>query len=100
MVTLDPLAPLANAPGCSIEVWGADESLPVGSRFRVRVPVGLEPVTVRLRPDGGQDDPGPVPTDPAVSTETESVQGAEKRVSRLREGCPQPPGARSIQSSR
>lgn len=38
---------VCNTPDNSVEIWDTDETLPVASRFLARVPVGLEPVSVR-----------------------------------------------------
>lgn len=43
-----PFLLLANTPDSSIEIWDTDESVPIASRFRLRVKVGLEPVSVRF----------------------------------------------------
>ncbi len=39
-----------NTPDNSLEVWSTDEALPVADRFLMRLPVGLEPVSVRWVP--------------------------------------------------
>ncbi|MFQ5748374.1 MAG: hypothetical protein ACE5H3_02825 [Planctomycetota bacterium] len=39
-----------NTPDNSVEIWDTDETLPQAQRFIKRVPVGLEPVTVRFNP--------------------------------------------------
>lgn len=41
---------VCNTPDNSLEIWDTDESLPVASRFKGRVPVGLEPVSVAFNP--------------------------------------------------
>ncbi|MCH9649946.1 MAG: hypothetical protein K0U98_17045 [Deltaproteobacteria bacterium] len=41
---------VCNTADNSIEIWDSDENLPVASRFLARVPVGLEPVSVRYVP--------------------------------------------------
>ncbi len=42
---------VTNTPDNSVEVWDTDETiLPAGNRFITRVPVGLEPVSVRWVP--------------------------------------------------
>lgn len=38
---------VVNTPDNSVEIWDTDETVPVASRFLARVPVGLEPVSVR-----------------------------------------------------
>ena len=39
---------VCNTPDNSIELWDTDESQPIASRFRLRVQVGQEPVSVRF----------------------------------------------------
>lgn len=38
---------ITNTPDNSVEIWDTDESVPLDRRFLARVPVGLEPVSVR-----------------------------------------------------
>ena len=41
---------VCNTPDNSVEIWDTDESLSPAGRFLARVPVGLEPVTVKYNP--------------------------------------------------
>ncbi|MCH9649947.1 MAG: hypothetical protein K0U98_17050 [Deltaproteobacteria bacterium] len=41
---------VCNTADNSVEIWDSDENLPIASRFLARVPVGLEPVSVRWVP--------------------------------------------------
>ena len=45
-----PFLVMVNTPDSSIEIWDTDESIPIANRFRLRVRVGLEPVSVRFHP--------------------------------------------------
>jgi len=45
---------ICNTPDNALEVWSTREVQPIGSRFVTRVPVGLEPVTVRFVPELGR----------------------------------------------
>jgi len=42
---------VCNTPDNSVEIYSTDESLPAEERFLQRVPVGLEPITVRVDGD-------------------------------------------------
>lgn len=41
---------VCNTPDNSVEIWDTDESLSIAARFKKRVRVGLEPVTVKYNP--------------------------------------------------
>ena len=45
---------VCNTPDNSIEIWDTDESLPIAARFKKRVRVGLEPVSVKFNPVTGR----------------------------------------------
>jgi len=45
---------VCNTPDNSVEIWDTDESLPLAARFKKRVRVGLEPVSVKYNPATGR----------------------------------------------
>ena len=43
-----------NTPDNAVEIWDTDETVPLDLRFLARIPVGLEPVSVRWAPELGR----------------------------------------------